>query len=214
MITVAPATHTFGKIHTERNGQGTLFLANPTFADAEWSLSHIPEPPPKKRQTYIPGLAGTGVGVGRAPPAGMSGGVKLAASSGPPGVEGSPGKLRKGTRGGIVAGVNRSAGKTADSLTVDDPSVFVFSETGGVVTGVKLPLKSSAACLPEDWNRLEVRKVCPNRGLRRAPMGRAGSAFNSLRDGEGQLIEYCCVYQPRRYFFKATSLPPLSFLTL
>ncbi|CAN0155425.1 unnamed protein product, partial [Hapterophycus canaliculatus] len=49
MITVAPATHDFGTIHTEREGNATLFLGNPTFADAEWSLAHIPAPPPKKR---------------------------------------------------------------------------------------------------------------------------------------------------------------------
>lgn len=168
MITVAPATHTFGTVHTERNGQGTLFLANPTFADAEWSLSHIPEPPSKKRQTHSPGLAGRGAGVGRAPsPAGLPGGVNAApAFSGQSGGRGGGSRRRSRDRagGGVVAQKGEShnnnssrSGKLTNSLTVDDPSVFVFSEKGGVIAGVKLPLKSSAACLPEDWNRLEVR---------------------------------------------------------
>lgn len=170
MITVAPPTHTFGTIHTERNGQATLFLANPTFADAEWSLSHIPEPPPKKRQTHSPGMAGKGAGVGKTPPAGLSGGVDVATSSGPLGKlsgrgvalpssagGGSQGRSRGGAGGGTaVAGGTRSRGRVVNSLAVDDPSVFVFCEKGGVIAGVKLPLKSSAACLPEDWNRLEV----------------------------------------------------------
>lgn len=49
-----------------------------------------------------------------------------------------------------------AAGKTAIDVA-DDPSVFVFGHEAGVAPGVKLPLASSAACLPEDWNRLEVR---------------------------------------------------------
>lgn len=165
MITVAPATHTFGTIHTERNGQGTLFLANPTFADAEWLLSHIPEPPPKKRQTHSPGLAAGGAGVGRAPPAGLSGGENVAAHSGRSGGGGSRQKSREGASGGIVAGGSHRKGRLAFSLAVDDPSVFVFGEMGGVIAGVKLPLKSSAACLPEDWNRLEVRVSSDARDL-------------------------------------------------
>ncbi|CAN0002931.1 unnamed protein product, partial [Sphacelaria rigidula] len=97
MISISPATHSFGPIHTERKGGATLFLGNPTYVDAEWSLSHIPAPPPKK-----------------------------------------------------------SRKDTADAAPgfVDDPTVFFFKETSGTCVGVKLPLSSSAACLPEDWNRL------------------------------------------------------------
>lgn len=179
MITVAPPTHTFGTIHTERHGNATLFLANPTFADAEWSLSHIPAPPPKVRasHTYTASTPGapastdvrTRLGSSKGGPPGASGDASTAAASGS-----SLGKLRgrktPADSSSSVRVVSRGksgeegdAGRRFKSLVVDDPSVFVFGEEAGVITGVKLPLKSSAACLPEDWNRLEVR--CVVRGI-------------------------------------------------
>lgn len=48
---------------------------------------------------------------------------------------------------------------TAEAVVVDDATVFRFNEVSGVAPGVKLPLSSSAACLPEDWNRFEVRNA-------------------------------------------------------
>jgi len=36
----------------------------------------------------------------------------------------------------------------------DDPTVFSFSEEQGVQKGPSLPLQSSAAALPEDFNRM------------------------------------------------------------
>lgn len=132
MIAVAPATHDFGTVHTELEGNATLFLGNPTFADAEWSLVHMPAPPPKIRPSYSPPAvtAGAAATTTVTPVAGGAGGNKRRV---------------------------RSAGRSPGSLVVDDASVFVFGEKAGVAPGVKLPLKSSAACLPEDWNRLEVR---------------------------------------------------------
>lgn len=177
MITVAPPTHTFGTIHTERRGHATLFLGNPTFADAEWSLSHVPAPPPKKRASHSHAVntttappkndAKTGVGVGKGLPNGVSGGANATAAPalrtqteklggrGPP--AGSPSSARGASRGTLREGT--AAGRSFKSLVVDDPSVFVFGEEIGAIAGVKLPLRSSAACLPEDWNRLEVRRV-------------------------------------------------------
>lgn len=187
MITVAPPTHTFGTIHTERRGRATLFLGNPTFADAEWSLSHVPAPPPKQRasHTYAANSTGaaasataggrTGVGAGKGWPTGVSGGAPVgaadiaaeiaaaadpSASSGKLGGGGTPAPLPLSVvRGASSRGRPREgigAGRRFKSLVVDDPSVFVFGEEIGAIAGVKLPLKSSAACLPEDWNRLEV----------------------------------------------------------
>lgn len=149
MITVAPATHSFGTIHTERRGNATLFLGNPTFADAEWSLVHIPTPTPKKRLIHSNNAAkatATGTTPTSNPARAASGAYVKGRLSGKPG----------GTDGSGSRGRSPAAG-LFNPLVVDDPSVFVFGEEGGVLTGVKLPLKSSAACLPEDWNRFEVR---------------------------------------------------------
>ncbi|CAM9318807.1 unnamed protein product [Ectocarpus sp. 12 AP-2014] len=146
MITVAPATHSFGTIHTERSGNATLFLGNPTFADADWSLVHIPIPPPKKRLIHSNNAA-KATAAGTTPtnnPARAASGAYAGRHTGKPG----------GTDGSGSHGRSPAAG-LFNPLVVDDPSVFVFGEEGGVLTGVKLPLKSSAACLPEDWNRLE-----------------------------------------------------------
>lgn len=136
MITVAPAMHDFGTIHTERKGNATLFLGNPTFADAEWSLSHVPAPPPKIRRLHA-----------HAPTAAST----LAANS-----EVTAATTGAGARGGTT-GRDKNTARASRSVAVDDPSVFVFGEKAGVAPGVKLPLKSAAACLPEDWNRFEVR---------------------------------------------------------
>lgn len=38
-------------------------------------------------------------------------------------------------------------------VPVDDPSVFVFKQTRGVQKGPSLPLRSSGAILPQDYNR-------------------------------------------------------------
>lgn len=179
MITVAPPTHTFGTIHTERHGHATLFLGNPTFADAEWSLSHVPAPPPKERasQNWAVNTAATpantdvriGVGAGQRWATGVPGGTDApiaaaaasGASSGKLGGKGSPvnapSSIRGASRGRLREGTD--AGRRLKSLVVDDPSVFVFGEEIGVIAGVKLPLKSSAACLPEDWSRFEVRRA-------------------------------------------------------
>lgn len=158
MITVAPATHSFGTIHTERRGNATLFLGNPTFADAEWSLVHIPAPPPKKRLIH------------------KNNAVKATATATTP--TSNPARAasgayvkgrhtRKPGRTDGSGGRNRSpAGGLFDPLVVDDPSVFVFGEEEGILTGVKLPLRSSAACLPEDWNRFEVRGKSQATGVR------------------------------------------------
>ncbi|CAM9567059.1 unnamed protein product [Ectocarpus sp. 4 AP-2014] len=147
MITVAPATHSFGTIHTERRGNATLYLGNPTFADAEWSLVHIPTPPPKKRLIHN-NNATKATAAGTTP------------TSNP--ARAASGAYAKGRHPGKPGGTNGSGshGRTPaaglfNPLVVDDPSVFVFGEEEGVLTGVKLPLKSSAACLPEDWNRFE-----------------------------------------------------------
>eukprot|EP00903_Cladosiphon_okamuranus_P011029 g10416.t1 len=184
MITVAPPTHTFGTIHTERHGLATLFLGNPTFADAEWSLTHVPVPPPKQRASHNYNRNATtvasssaaasdvrkGVGAGKGWPTGTSGRLgavagaeaargALRASPGKPGGRGTPAEsspsIRGAPRGRLREGTPSDLGKGFKSLVVDDPSVFVFGENFGVIAGVKLPLKSSAACLPEDWNRLE-----------------------------------------------------------
>lgn len=178
MITVAPPTHTFGTIHTERQGHATLFLGNPTFADAEWSLSHVPAPPPKERasHTYTANNttgapastdARTRAGAAKGWPPGASGGGGVSDASTAEASGSSLGKLggrrapadpsssiRGASRGRSREGAD--AGRRFKSLVVDDPSVFVLGEEAGVIAGVKLPLKSSAACLPEDWNRLEV----------------------------------------------------------
>lgn len=162
MIAVAPATHSFGMIHTELTGNATLFLGNPTYADAEWTLSHVPALPPKNgrlipsdgnprngdsrgamgRRNRTAGGGGGGTNESRGSSGGYAGGVK--ASS-------------RGKRG-ASRGRTREA-SAADAVVVDDPSVFEFSEVCGVAPGVKLPLASSAACLPEDWNRSEVSRV-------------------------------------------------------
>lgn len=170
MISVAPATHSFGTVHTEESGGATLNLGNPTYADAEWSLSHIPAPPPKKR------ASDTNIRVkDRVPPAKhlafVSSRAKVlrhneilgAHSEGQnheryassawvppikivePRVNAVQGRIKGTTAATVVA-----------RAVVDDPSVFVFGEDVGVAPGVKLPLASSAACLPEDWNRHEV----------------------------------------------------------
>lgn len=55
--------------------------------------------------------------------------------------------------------------QTNNAIAVDDPSVFIFQDTRGVAPGVKLPLSSAAACLPEDWNRHEVGSWCLERSL-------------------------------------------------
>lgn len=59
--------------------------------------------------------------------------------------------------GAIVVGDHAVAAPSMTIFAVDDPSVFEFGERRGVAAGVKLPLRSSAACLPEDWNRFDVR---------------------------------------------------------
>lgn len=185
MITVAPPTHTFGTIHTERHGSATLFLGNPTFADAEWSLAHVPAPPPKQRASHNYTVNTTtaasssaasndvrkGVGAGKGWLTGASGGsdaVAVAeaaggacrASLGKPGGRGTPAESSPSVRGALPRERLREgttdSGRGLKYLVVDDPSVFVFGEEVGVIAGVKLPLKSAAACLPEDWNRLEV----------------------------------------------------------
>lgn len=149
MISIAPATHSFVTINTEHVGNATLFIGNPTYVDAEWSLSHVPAPPPKYRiassssnghsvkdsDGALP-LGDRGEGVGSP----SKGGVKLLP--------------RQQRAGGGAKTVGAGAG--AAPVYVDDPSVFRFNKSCGVVTGVKLPLSSAAACLPEDWNRLEV----------------------------------------------------------
>lgn len=157
MISIAPATHSFGPINTEHEGNATLFIGNPTFADAEWSLWHVPAPPPKHRFSSNTSNGHSVKGSNGAPPpvgdregeggigSPNNGGVKLP----PPRRAGSCAKM-------AGAGAGSSVG-AAVSVYVDDPSVFRFTESRGVVTGVKLPLPSAAACLPEDWNRLEVR---------------------------------------------------------
>lgn len=143
MITVAPATHDFGTVHTEREGSATLFLGNPTFADAEWSLAHIPAPPPKNRPSHTHAVVIATAAATTIAPAAEIGGLSAAVSA--------------AGRASGKSSRSRTAGRSPRSLVVDDPSVFVFGEEAGVAPGVKLPLKSSAACLPEDWNRLEVR---------------------------------------------------------
>ena len=45
-------------------------------------------------------------------------------------------------------------GDNAPPDSVDDPSVFSFSEVTAHMTGPSLPLKSAAACIPKDFNRL------------------------------------------------------------
>lgn len=150
MITVAPATHSFGTIHTERRGNATLFLGNPTFADAEWSLVHIPAPPPKKRLIHNNNAAkatATATTPASNPARAASGAHVKGRHTGKPGGTDGSGSRSHSPGGGLF-----------NPLVVDDPSVFEFGEEGGVLTGVKLPLKSSAACLPEDWNRVEVRR--------------------------------------------------------
>ncbi|CAM9765369.1 unnamed protein product, partial [Ectocarpus sp. 13 AM-2016] len=147
MITVAPATHSFGTIHTERRGNATLFLGNPTFADAEWSLVHIPTPPSKKRLIHNNNAAkatAAGTTPTSNPARAASGAYAKGRHTGKPGGTNGRGSHGRGPAAGLF-----------NPLVVDDPSVFVFDEEGGVLTGVKLPLKSSAACLPEDWNRFE-----------------------------------------------------------
>ena len=167
IITVAPATHSFGTIHTQRRGNATLYLGNPTYADAEWTLSHVPAPPPKHRlfternalnETNSPTFS-----------LDKSGGKQRRVSgASAQGGGGRGGRGRCGLRGEersrkpFAAPAATAAGGVpppclVESLFVDDPSVFVFSEEVGLVRGVKLPLASSASCLPEDWNRLEVR---------------------------------------------------------
>lgn len=100
MAVLAPPLHDFGPIHTEQSARATLFIGNPTYVDARWTLQHVPGSPSKKRALH-------------------------------------------------------KAAKTVE----DDPSVFLFGEMAGTMRGAKLPLASSAACLPEDWNRHEVRRV-------------------------------------------------------
>ena len=179
MITVAPATHSFGTVHTERSVHATLFLGNPTPVDAEWSLAHVPAPPPKHR---VPSskTSGTLTTLERSAWQGASDGV-ITKYSGEQFSKPETGRqIRRTSRGGPLA-VQTTAGavearhddevapdealpvvvpKTAAAaaaVLVDDPSVFDFGERGGVAPGVKLPLESSAACLPQDWNRLDVR---------------------------------------------------------
>ena len=45
-------------------------------------------------------------------------------------------------------------GDNAPLDSVDDPSVFDFSDVTAHMTGPSLPLKSAAACVPKDFNRL------------------------------------------------------------
>lgn len=227
MISISPATHSFGPIHTERKGGATLFLGNPTYVDAEWSLSHIPAPPPKYRRSLSgaatstaacrssrgcsqqDGKSSTPCGSGsdlieavdtnkrlgsgsdnrsdveiiasngslsRADWAngGIDHDAPLVASSLANGEVRGEGRGHAGSshiRGSSISGCGRkfpqqhqrktrkSRKDTADAAPgfVDDPTVFFFKETSGTCVGVKLPLSSSAACLPEDWNRLEVK---------------------------------------------------------
>lgn len=226
MISISPATYSFGPIHTEREASATLFLGNPTYVDAEWSLSHIPAPPPKYRRSFsraatstaagrssrgcsqqddrssIPCGSGNGsteaidinihlgsgyangsdVGVtassgsfSRGDPAnvGIDHGAALVASPLANGEVRGEGRGQAGssnTRGSNTSGgggrlpqqrkTRKPRQGTADAAPgyVDDPTVFFFKETSGTSVGVKLPLSSSAACLPEDWNRLEVKR--------------------------------------------------------
>jgi len=46
-------------------------------------------------------------------------------------------------------------GDNAPDDSVDDPSVFDFSEITAHMVGPSLPLKSAAACIPKDFNRAE-----------------------------------------------------------
>eukprot|EP00752_Nemacystus_decipiens_P011479 g10191.t1 len=193
MITVAPPNHTFGTIHTERDGHATLFLGNPTFADAEWSLSHVPAPPPKKRvsHTYTANNKSTGASASADVVTGTMAGKGGTDASTAAGSGSSLGKLggrrTPADSSSSVRGASRGrsrngaeGGGRLKTLVVDDPSVFVFGEEAGVIAGVKLPLKSSAACLPEDWNRLELK----------APSGpRQTSPFFDGRAGEDPACE-------------------------
>lgn len=206
IVVVAPVTHSFGTIHTQRRGNATLYVGNPTYVDAEWTLSHIPVPPPKHRlfernqaskaaassaasaaavatsrrltgQHNCEYLDGKGTAGGRGSPPGGSAGV----SSSPPCSRETNGRRASGVasqggsdglRGGrsrkfaptaspasAVAAAEAGAPSSVPPFFVDDPSVFVFNEEIGVARGVKLPLSASASCLPEDWNRLEVRTI-------------------------------------------------------
>lgn len=174
MITVAPATHSFGTVHTERGVNATLFLGNPTFADAEWSLTHVPIPLSKQRLTQKPSnythQQGEKVvnrrkrGVNRKGHTDRQGEGRMGVSHD---VAFSKSGEREDWRGGVakeeaevgavVIGDCAAVTQSMAIFAMDDPSVFEFGEHRGVAAGVKLPLRSSAACLPEDWNRLDVR---------------------------------------------------------
>ena len=213
IVVVAPATHSFGTIHTQRRGNATLYVGNPTYVDAEWTLSHIPAPPPKHR-LFESNQASKAAAASAASAAAVATGRRLTgqshsdyldgrtaggrgsplggladASSNPPCSRETNGRRTSGvaslggsgdSRGGrskklsptappaatvaaaAVAAAPAGVEGTTSFVTpffVDDPSVFVFNEEVGVARGVKLPLSSSASCLPEDWNRLEVSTI-------------------------------------------------------
>lgn len=174
MIIVAPATHSFGTVHTERGVNATLFLGNPTFADAEWSLVHVPIPRSKQRLSQNPynhthqqvekvvncrkrdvnrkghtdrqekGTTGVSHDVVAFSKSGERGGWRGGVAR------------EKAEVGAVVIGDYAAATPSMTIFAVDDPSVFEFGEHRGVAAGVKLPLRLSAACLPEDWNRFDV----------------------------------------------------------
>ncbi|CAM9127662.1 unnamed protein product, partial [Choristocarpus tenellus] len=132
MLTAAPVTHNFGGVHTE----ASLMLFPSASVPASCKMSH-----------KVKG------GIGFTPP---GQGMFFLAN---PTVVDAEWSLchcpRPTARYESLSCSLDGAVASKDDVTVDDPSVFVFKEVRGTIRGMGLPLGSSAACLPEDVNRLQ-----------------------------------------------------------